>query len=522
MDKKYLIGIGGTGAKVIEAAVFLCAAGYGPDKLSIFLIDPDKGNGNFTRTKDLVDLYNKCKNDLMLGTKFFKTEINIPHPIVWNIFDEQNTTLADFIHYETMYSSEGKKDLADFASVLFSESELKTQLNEGFRGHPSIGAVVMANPPDDKDPWKMFWSDVGNSNAQNDVRVFLVGSVFGGTGAAGVPTIGSKELIKFNKKYADLGGGKSKVFLGGALVLPYFTFQKPEKSDTDIGMFVTPSDFPVATKAALQYYNEKRSALGFDQLYFIGDSLGQDVGKFSHGKREQANLPHYIEIVTALSAYDFFEQSNEQMQPEKYFIACRDDERVQWTSLPYGREEDVIKDRRDEFRSLIVTMTAFAYSLCTYGKEILGKGLKGSRIPDAWYANIDEKGRIKNPWDSNNKTMLDNFCKFSELFLAWICAIDDETGKVELIDRKKIIAGTIKVGETFEIDGINYPEDHNRNYVLGSFLKGLSTESPKPFSNFLGSGGLNQVKVGVEGKAAQKFINIFYEASSSFCKQNYK
>ena len=64
MPKNYLIGIGGTGARVIEAAVNLCAAGFGPDELSIFLIDPDAGNGNLTRTKNLITNYIKCRKQL--------------------------------------------------------------------------------------------------------------------------------------------------------------------------------------------------------------------------------------------------------------------------------------------------------------------------------------------------------------------------------------------------------------------------------------------------------------------------
>ena len=58
MPKNYLIGIGGTGARVIESFVYLCAAGYGPDnEVTIFFIDPDKANGNLERTTAVVDNY---------------------------------------------------------------------------------------------------------------------------------------------------------------------------------------------------------------------------------------------------------------------------------------------------------------------------------------------------------------------------------------------------------------------------------------------------------------------------------
>jgi hypothetical protein len=245
MPKKYLIGIGGTGARVIEAAVFMCAAGFGPDELSVFLIDPDEGNGNLSRTKTLLSLYKQCKDAFQpsQGTKLLKTKITTPNPFVWNIFKDQNETLADRINYKN-YRDE-KNPIADLASVLFSggdgeESggELNTKLNEGFRGHPSIGALVMSDPSyKDKDPWKTFWDDISVRTQPNDVSVFLVGSIFGGTGAAGVATIGSRKFIKFNEN-AKLGENQSKVLLGGALVLPYFTF-KVDKSVFEGEMFVT-------------------------------------------------------------------------------------------------------------------------------------------------------------------------------------------------------------------------------------------------------------------------------------------
>ncbi len=148
MTKNYLIGIGGTGSRVIEAAIFLCAAGYGPDELSIFMVDPDAGNGNLSRTKNLIANYEKCKEKLQKtdGNNLFKTDIKIPADekgFVWEIFTDKGKTLSSWINFDNMIQK--KKDLADFTTLLFSEKELNTELNEGFRGHPSIGSVVMSN-----------------------------------------------------------------------------------------------------------------------------------------------------------------------------------------------------------------------------------------------------------------------------------------------------------------------------------------------------------------------------------------
>ena len=56
MKKVYLIGIGGTGAKCIKAAVHLHASGgYGKDlKLGVLLVDADASNGNLQSARETV------------------------------------------------------------------------------------------------------------------------------------------------------------------------------------------------------------------------------------------------------------------------------------------------------------------------------------------------------------------------------------------------------------------------------------------------------------------------------------
>src|SRR3954470_12785432 len=98
MPTNYLIGIGGTGARVVEAVVHACAAGLGPDELNIFLIDPDDGNGNLSRTKTLLTDYQRCRQAFTQraddGVHLFHTRLETPEPFVWSIFAEKDSTLA--------------------------------------------------------------------------------------------------------------------------------------------------------------------------------------------------------------------------------------------------------------------------------------------------------------------------------------------------------------------------------------------------------------------------------------------
>lgn len=526
MPKNYLIGIGGTGARVIEAAIHLCAAGYGPDELSLFLIDPDAGNGNLTRTKSLITDYIKCKKTLNKSenTKIFKTEIKIPPDekgLVWEIFSDTGATLSNFINYKNMMQT--KPELAEFASVLFTKNELTTELNEGFRGHPSIGSVVMSNPPQDRYPFKMLFDDLAGNKKPNDVRVFLVGSVFGGTGAAGFPTLGSKPLLKFHPA-AKLQDNVSQILLGGALVLPYFSFDLDGEAEKNERMFVTTNDFPIATKAALQYYAEKDKGLGFDQIYFIGDSLAQKVGKFGVGSKKQENLPHYIEVVSSLAAFDFFEQPDVKGETEKMlFTAIRHTEKVGWSDLPVTRDPDKIRQKQMELKTLITNMTVFAFSFLTYGRKILATNHKD--VKESWYRDYfrfnekDEQEKIKDPRQKNSKEALDDFEKFLKNFIFWISALDDSSGKVELIDRKMLISKEPEVGKEPAL--IN-PEGETTRTHIGFLIKNEKENKGRDFNDFK-IRGLNAVDLKDKKitDASSKFLNIFYEGSVKYSKLNY-
>jgi len=180
MSYQCAISIGGTGAKSIEALVHLCAAGLGPNNLHIFFVDPDRANGNLSRTRSLIKNYSEIRqhfksNDDGSAQPFFKTEITLSDPDTWTIIDVQGEdTLKKYINYQTL-----PRASQDLVNILFSEEELTTELDEGFRGHPAIGAVVMATQDDNIDPWLSFWGNIDGVQVPGDARVFLFGSIFG-------------------------------------------------------------------------------------------------------------------------------------------------------------------------------------------------------------------------------------------------------------------------------------------------------------------------------------------------------
>src|SRR5207302_1604172 len=103
-----------------------------------------------------------------------------------------------------------------------------TSLEFGFRGHPSIGAAVMAAAVKlgGEEPWASLRDQISlDVGAGEGAKVMLFGSIFGGTGASGVPTIA--RLVK-NEFSSQLRNKPFKI--GSVLMLPYFSFD-PVKSE---------------------------------------------------------------------------------------------------------------------------------------------------------------------------------------------------------------------------------------------------------------------------------------------------
>ena len=514
--KNYYIGIGGTGARLGEALVHLCAAGLGPEELTFFLIDPDKGNGNLSRTKELVASYvdarsafrQRAGDDVVV----LKTRLNVPGQVVWEVCDTGGVTLERHVGLASLRGQNAP--LADLAKVLYSDDELSTRLDEGFRGHPNIGALVISDVPDDKDPWKAFWDDVQNAQHEGEVQVFLAGSIFGGTGAAGIPTLGARGVLKQDRR-AGLGGESSKIRLGAGLVLPYFSFAAGQPPEGEPQMFVTAADFPLATKAALHFYAEKD--LRFDDVYLLGDSLSQSVGGFSPGARDQKNRPHYIELTGALAALDFYAHPPAPggAGQTRYFHAAREEPRLDWDSLPVTRDPGDIGPQLARLKQRLAALATFAHATLGYGLGEFGRDPKD--IDDVWHSQhfypkkLFGRDESRHPRLGGGLDRIQKVADYLRRYLAWAAALDlGQGGGTYLFN-----------GEQLQTPEGEVPRPTARPQAIGTFLRDR-TEN-QDFTAF--KNVLNGVDVRAQPDASvdnpDVFVNLFYRAARDFAQQNY-
>ena len=410
------VSIGGTGAKIMEALTHFCIAGTlpGDERLFIAAIDPDVGNGNLERTSTALNNFVAFQNfSVGLDSSLFKNKISVLKPFPWNPTGHDKT-LDDLISFHQYKNS----PVGKLYETLYTRRERDTTLNEGFRGHPSIGAAVLAKNFDDAQRWATLTNQIEKILGEGGtLKIFLAGSVFGGTGAAGLPTIA--RLLKNNlADYAD------RISIGAVLMLPYFSFTPEGNLDE---LFARSENFLANTKAALRYYSERENL--FDATYFVGDSVLTPVAEFSVGAANQRNEAHVAELYAALAATDFFARPLHGQKNFNY-ICRHEPNKFSWDDLPISRESFV------RFARFIF---AYVHIVKPVLSDLVAGNVKTYKYP--WFVDY---------LDGVDVTAADvvNFNFYAEAFAAWLKQLETLDGReVFLINPAMFDANPAKLVE---------------------------------------------------------------------------
>lgn len=305
--KLYIFGIGGTGSRVIKSLAMLLAAGVklenGFDTVIPIIIDPDTENGDLNRTKDILRLYQEIRNQIKNPDDFFKQELKTvneladprnkiisPDYFQFKLNDVDSTTFGQYIGFDSLCEEyRNSKDDKSFVKLLYSISNLNSDLSIGFKGNPNMGSIVL-NQFTNSDDFKRFGQTFGPEDA-----IFIINSIFGGTGAAGFPLLlknlrGNSNLLNFAQiKDAPIGG---------LTYLPYFTLDKKGEINAE--------SFEEKAKIAIDYYN--RTIINqrkINVLHFIGNRGNTNAEEYAVGGAEQKNKAHFLEVAGALSIIEF-------------------------------------------------------------------------------------------------------------------------------------------------------------------------------------------------------------------------
>lgn len=296
MAKLYIFGIGGTGARVLRSFTMMMAAGVniGADEVVPIIIDPDASNADLTRTVALMNNYRAIRSSLSFikdnESNFFRKELSqILVNYTLRINDTDDKTFLQFIDLPSM-------DRASQAMMrmLFSEKNLGASMDVGFKGNPNIGSVVLNQIVDSND-----FQDFANNFSAGD-KIFIISSIFGGTGASGFPL-----LLKTLRTGTNFPNNNSinQAEIGAITILPYFKLENDDESEIDSSTFIS------KTKSALAYYENNISKNNsINALYFLADDI-TNTYKNHEGGAAQKNDAHLVEFLAATAIVDF---SNKQ------------------------------------------------------------------------------------------------------------------------------------------------------------------------------------------------------------------
>lgn len=410
----YFISIGGSGAKILEALIYLTVAGIlpGNDNLNLIALDPDENNGNLNRAVTAMKNFEQFQNaNVGNNTPLFKNKISILTPIPFNPLPRANDKLDDVMNANIIAT----RPVGQLYRALYSNKERQTQLNEGFRGHPSIGAAVLAKEYNDHNPqWLKLKNQINGElgNRHNSVKIFLAGSIFGGTGAAGLPTMAQLLRNAFG----------NQVSIGGILLLPYFTFTANDSVDAD-DIFAKSENFLTNSKAALKYYAQEPS--NFDFMYFLGDNSPVSAD-FSKGGSSQKNNAHIVDLYGALAAVDFFNQSPKPAVVYKNI--CRQDSgEFKWNDFQNLAAD--FKQRFIQFSRFVLTYVQLVKPILDNPPPpptiILSKPIFFNSSPPTWYKDIVYGNE---EIDAANDTVM-SFNNFAAAYCNWLKQLENLSGR---------------------------------------------------------------------------------------------
>lgn len=306
MPKLFLFAIGGTGERVLRSLNMVLASGAPTfDNYEVFpiIIDYDKDNADKDRTVKLLQNYaaihyaaftrhGQTTGQDGRNNQFFAAKLSCLHGLTNYVFPFQpatpNEKFREHIGYDnlagdTMLTKDLLKSLYDESDR--ADTELNLNMTVGFKGNPNIGSVVFHTIKDTAE-FRIF---NGNFQPEAGDKVVIIGSLFGGTGASGIP-----EIVKaINDRQPD-----AKAAVSTILVLPYFAPMERR------GGAIKASRFNSKTKAALSFYDDSGLKDMVGKIYYVGDYYSTVI-PYSEGGNDQINNANIVELIAVMMIEHF-------------------------------------------------------------------------------------------------------------------------------------------------------------------------------------------------------------------------
>lgn len=331
----YIFAIGGSGARVLRSLTMLLASGAHNtavnEEIVVSVIDYDTTNGDTERSQKLMESYHEihgkayeetdtsdgntpikehffCTPLLMLRDKCDQIQQAVFNPqSKFNLYLDSGTThstFAKYIGYDQLNVAQNNYETRQLLESLYAtdpeyitgtmtdnpKAELNMNLHKGFRGCPNLGCIVTQQLQTSPE-----LNLAVNSLIQATDKIIIIGSVFGGTGASGIPMF----LDFLNSKPTTQAARKAVI-----AVMPYFSLTPPDANSS-----ISSDTFIAKAKAAIGAYDGTINNQA-QCFYYVGDKSSNAYSNFD-GDAQQRNDAHYVELAAGMCVLDFISQNND-------------------------------------------------------------------------------------------------------------------------------------------------------------------------------------------------------------------
>ena len=403
-DNLFVIAIGGTGMRCLEAFVHLCAIGmFDNEEINILTLDTDQSNGNKGRVERLIELYNKVKTDnpnnpggSPNSNTFFSSKLNL-YKFYTDYSNANRSTYAKLSATQGL-GQEADEDNEDLADLFLEHDTVQSfNLEHGYRAQTHLGSMLMyhgiveaachytenkAKATEPESQLADFITLLQKSGT--GARVFVFGSVFGGTGASSIPVV-PEALKEAGNIISQNAIDFNKVKFGATLLTEYFSFQSPSDAQRKTEKLIASSDyFAINSQAALQFYqNDKTVKERYKRLYHIGwpaaeMKLSNSNGDTITGGAKQENACHVVELMSACAAFDFFMLSDTDLQNASAQYLYRSVELDEKDSLIFKGTDFVSQTKAPEFIQKLGSFLTLAHIILSkHGGALSQKNVEG-------------------------------------------------------------------------------------------------------------------------------------------------
>lgn len=329
-EKCFCYCIGGTGARIAEVAAHLCAMNLVNDEREITFIIVDKDQ-NCGGTAQATEVIGRIENISQItgsntGACLCKSRLTKPDANPWDFTNALASIAGNNNGNASLANALGQNGTDDgiLFDAFYSDSEQNSRTSEGFYGHPTIGALMFkymmknANGNDIAQPVIDLLSGTADT-----AKVFIIGSIFGGTGAAVFSNLAahirSKARALANsdgnannqQQQGNIADKRNRLIISGVLLLPYFSFSNNRPNN-----IINEKEFYAKSKTALEQYGNDPHLIrrrvdsdnSFDTLYICGQNPLHKVGEYSIGGQSQKNHFDLVDLVSAYAMVSLFKR----------------------------------------------------------------------------------------------------------------------------------------------------------------------------------------------------------------------